>query len=370
MSDFYFINRLNPADVRKLALVASLTDNCVIITNGDGEIEWVNDGFIRLTGYHLDDVIGHYPSEKLQGPKTDPRTKAVMREGLRSGRGFKTEILNYRKDGTEFWISMQAQPVKDEYGHVLHFIGIGIDVSDRKRQEFALRESENRFRNIVSTAQEGIWLIDAEARTTYVNNRMATMLGYTVEEMMGKTVYAFMDAEAITLADYHMERRRSGIAENHDFRLLRRDGSNLWTMMATNPVFSDDKIFLGALALVTDITERRTAEATLAEAHTENELILSTIPHALIGLTNSGAVCRWNDAAERIFGITRGQALGKELSKCGLPLDGGHFAQALSVCLSEGRQIDLSDIFFRRRDGSDGSLDVNIVSRTSSTSHT
>ncbi len=366
MSDSCPIDRLDQADLRKLALVASRTDNCVIITNPQGLIEWVNDGFTRLTGYHLDEVIGKHPGTRLQGPKTDPRTREAMRGGVRSGIGFKAEVLNYRKDGSEFWISMQVQPVKDDSGQIIQFIGIGIDISDRKRQDQVLRESEDRFRNIVNTAQEGIWLIDAEARTTYANDRMAAMLGYRVDEMMGKTIYAFMDEQAIKLAEYSMERRRSGIAENHDFRLLRRDGSDLWTMMATNPVFSDDKTFIGALALVTDITERRAAETILAEAHAENELILSTIPHALIGLTHTGLVCRWNDAAERVLGIPRAHALGKELCECGLPFDCGLLAQATSACLSEKRQIDLSDIFFRRRDGSDGALDVNIVSRTSS----
>ncbi len=361
MSDYNAINRLDQAELRKLALVASHTDNCVIITNASCQIEWVNEGFVRLTGFTLNEVLGGHPGRLLQGPKTSSVTRELMRNGIRGGSDFRTEVLNYRKDGSEFWISMHVQPVRDDIGRIIQFIGIGIDISEHKHQELVLRESEDRYRNIVNTAQEGIWLIDSEARTSFVNKRMADMLGYRPEQMMGQSFFSFMDAAATTLAERNLERRRAGIAENHDFRLQHRDGRDLWTMMASNPVFGDDGAFHGALKLVTDITERKAAEAMLAAAHAENELILSTIPTALIGFDLNQRISRWNDAAERIFRLSRVQVVGKSLEECGLPLDGGSLQPAMNACRSEGRAIELSGIFFRRSDGSEGALDVMVV---------
>jgi PAS domain S-box-containing protein len=362
MFTYRAIDYLDHEEIRKLALVASRTDNCVIITDPSGEIEWVNRGFIRLTGFSREEAVGRRPGALLQGPKTDGKTKAVMHAGLLSGLGFKVDVLNYRKDGSPFWIAMDVQPVHDESGTLIQFIGIGADITERKCQEQALRDSEDRYRSIVNTAQEGIWLIDAKARTIFVNQRMSDMLGYRLDEMIGKDLFDFMDEEAAKIAATNMERRRAGIAENHDFRLRRKDGSDLWTMMATNPVIGDDGTFHGALALVTDITARKADEAKLAAAHAENELILATITTALVGLDINERVSRWNDAAERIFGLTLDQVIGKKLGECGLVLDWGELYLAMNTCLSDSKSVDVLGIAYQRPDGRDGTLDMSVVS--------
>ncbi len=121
----------------------------------------------------------------------------------------------------------------------------------------ALEHSEQRFRRIVHSAEEGIWEIDAEARTSFVNPKMAQMLGYTIEQVYEQPLDAFMDDEGRALMELNIARRRQGIAERHEFKFLRSDGSPLWATLATNPIFDGAGRYLGALALVTDITERR-----------------------------------------------------------------------------------------------------------------
>ncbi|MBJ7310710.1 EAL domain-containing protein [Rugamonas sp. CCM 8940] len=121
----------------------------------------------------------------------------------------------------------------------------------------ALERSEERFRRIVHNAEEGIWEIDAESRTTFVNPKMAQMLGYGIEQMLEQPLTAFMDAEGCAILERNIVRRQHGIAERHEFKFLRRDGSELWATLATNPIFDPDGAYLGALALVSDITARR-----------------------------------------------------------------------------------------------------------------
>jgi PAS domain S-box-containing protein len=353
---------LPDAPVPLLAQVADLTGNPVIITDAAGCIVWVNEGFSRFSGYSAHEVQGRRPGDVLQGPGTDPDTRERMREGLRTGTGFTVEVLNYRKDGRPVWIRMEAHPIRDQDGHITHFIGMGCDLTDRRDQDLALRRSEDCFRNIVNTAQEGIWLIDQEARTTFVNRRMAEMLGCSVEEMVNQSAFAFMDQAAVAEAERNFARRREGTAESHDFRLRRRDGTDLWTVMATNPVFDDAGGFIGTLALVTDITARRQQEAQLAAAHAENELILQTIPSAIIGLDVAERISRWNGAAERIFGLTRDQVHGRPLSECGIQLEWADLLPAMNTCLTEGRHVALQGTRFRRSDGSDGYLDIDIAS--------
>ena len=86
-------------------MVASRTDNAVLITDAEAYIEWVNEGFTRITGYALEDVVGRKPGSILQGPETDPATVAFMRERVAAGEGFQCEILNYGKSGRKYWLA-------------------------------------------------------------------------------------------------------------------------------------------------------------------------------------------------------------------------------------------------------------------------
>ena len=135
----------------------------------------------------------------------------------------------------------------------------------------ALERSEERFRRIVHTAEEGIWEIDAHARTSFVNPKMAQMLGYPIEAMLDQPLMAFMDEEGRAILERNIARRQQGIAERHEFKFLRRDGSELWATLATNPIFDADGSYLGALALVSDITaSRQSSELMWQQANFDN----------------------------------------------------------------------------------------------------
>jgi diguanylate cyclase (GGDEF)-like protein/PAS domain S-box-containing protein len=137
------------------------------------------------------------------------------------------------------------------------------DVSESMRTDRALRESEAHYRLIVELAQEGIWVVDEDAVTTYANRAMAEMLGTTVRGLIGRSVFEFMDEAEEAEARVELERRRSGIADK-DVRLITPDGRTVWTRMNASPMRSHDGDYRGAIALVTDVTERRCLEERLA----------------------------------------------------------------------------------------------------------
>ncbi len=118
----------------------------------------------------------------------------------------------------------------------------------------ALARSEERCRRIVHSAEEGVWELDAQSRTSFVNPRMAAMLGYEIEDMLGKPLVAFMDDEGKLMLEQNIARRQDGIFERHEFKFQHCDGQAVWTTMATNPIFDGTSRYTGALALVTDIT--------------------------------------------------------------------------------------------------------------------
>jgi len=162
-----------------------------------------------------------------------------------------------------------ASPLHDVEGHVRGSIGAFIDITERKKAEEALRESEEKYRNLIETANEGIWILewihDSEARTTYVNEKMAEMLGYSREEMIGKSVRDFTDEEGKAIFEINMEKRRQGINESHEFKLLRKDGLPIWALVNSKTLFDKNGRFTGSISMHTDITKRKEAEAKLKE---------------------------------------------------------------------------------------------------------
>jgi PAS domain S-box-containing protein len=131
---------------------------------------------------------------------------------------------------------------------------------ERKRAEEALRESEVKYRRIVDTATEGIWLLDPDTKTAFINARMAEMLGYPAEEMKGRPLTDFMFAEDVPDYQRRMAARRQGITENYERRFCRHDGQIIWTIASTTPIFDEEHQFKGFMAMFTDITKRKKAE--------------------------------------------------------------------------------------------------------------
>ncbi|AMM50132.1 hypothetical protein TH61_01605 [Rufibacter sp. DG15C] len=122
-------------ELEQLSLVASKTSNGIVIMNAQGQIEWVNKGFTSINGYTLQEVKGKRPNDFLHGPNTDPEMQKQITAGYRSGQPFTEEVLNYKKNGEEFWVKIDVTPVKNEEGQVTSYIAIQTDISYRKEAE-------------------------------------------------------------------------------------------------------------------------------------------------------------------------------------------------------------------------------------------
>jgi PAS domain S-box-containing protein len=136
---------------------------------------------------------------------------------------------------------------------------MGARIEERTRQ---LSESEEKYRRIVDTANEGIWVMGADFRTTFVNTRMTEMLGYSAEEILGRRPSNFIFEEDEPDCVRRMERCRQGIIQSYDRRFRRKDGQTLWTHISASPVLDAEK-FAGLVAMFTDISERKQAEQSL-----------------------------------------------------------------------------------------------------------
>jgi PAS domain S-box-containing protein len=134
-----------------------------------------------------------------------------------------------------------------------------------------LQESQKEYRRIIETAQEGIWVTNAEYKTTFANPRLAEMLGYTVAELLAASPLTVIDPDSIASTMIHRERRQQGIKEQYEFKLRRKDGSDLWALISTTPLTDDKEQYLGVLAMLADITDRKQAEDNILKLNTELE---------------------------------------------------------------------------------------------------
>ena len=161
------------ADVKRLALVAERTNNAVTITDADRKIVWVNRGFTRLTGYTLEEVVGKSPGKLLQCEKTDSKTIEIMHNDLGAGRGVRVEVLNRAKDGREYIVDLDIQPLTDEAGKVTGYVSVVSDVTESKRAANALREARDAAEAATRTKSEFLANMSHEIRTP-----MTAILGY------------------------------------------------------------------------------------------------------------------------------------------------------------------------------------------------
>lgn len=139
------VRRQKDDALMKLSLIAEHTSNAVIITDAHGRIEWVNEGFTRVTEYSLEEVINKKPGNVLQGHETDPDVQAFIRERIRSKMPFKAELINYTKSGKKYWVSINAQPIVDDSGEVIKFFAIESDITERKLSEIKIIEQNTRL---------------------------------------------------------------------------------------------------------------------------------------------------------------------------------------------------------------------------------
>ena len=168
-------------EINKLSLVAKNTENGVLISNSDGNVEWVNDGFTRITGYTSEEILGKTPSSLLLGPNSNMETIAYARKKQEEKEPYYIEILNYHKSGRPFWISIVNTPVKEENELKGKHIEIVNDITEKKKTEFRLVHAKNMAEQSAKVKEQFLANMSHEIRTP-----MNSIIGFTELLMRSK----------------------------------------------------------------------------------------------------------------------------------------------------------------------------------------
>lgn len=169
----------------------------------------------------------------------------------------------------------------------------------------ALRESEERYRRIIDTANEGIWVVDGDFRFTFVNGRMAEMLGYTLEEMLGKNFLSFVCDEDRAAQEREEQARRAGRTSRYERRFRRKDGETVWALVSVTPIMDSEENFQGSLAMCVDITRQKQA----VEALCLTQFAVDRVNIQAQWMDSGGRLFYVNDAACASLGYSREELL-------------------------------------------------------------
>jgi len=247
-------------------MVASLTSNGVLITDSDERIEWANAAFVRISGYPLDELLGRHPGELLQGPGTDPTVVDRIRASLRATGTFSETLLNYRKDGTPYWVAIDAHVIRDDGEDVGGYVAVHRDVTQERAQRAALAAERDFARAVMETVAQGLTVTGPDLRFTYVNPAYAAMTGHQAEELVGMHPHDVTLPAAGVDLDAVRSDRQAGRTTSYRARLRRSDGGELDVLITGVPVVHDGQL-AGSISVVTDISAEVEKQRLLRAAH-------------------------------------------------------------------------------------------------------
>ncbi len=242
----------------------------------------------------IQDISGYPPTDFINNrirsfasiihPHDQERLDQAVRQSVIAKQPYAIEYRIVRADGSLAWVYDKGQCIfskneeRQPQNLLLHIDGVILDITERKQAEADVpctqvflhsevpHESEALYHHMIETASEGVWMFDVNSKTTFVNTRMAQMLGYTVEEMLGRSLFDFIDEESRVLAQAYVERRRQGIQQRHDFKFRRKDGSDLWAIVSATPILDAASQFIGVLRMITDNSDHKQAEEALRQS--------------------------------------------------------------------------------------------------------
>lgn len=340
---------------RQHGLLESLMDampSPVFFKDTSGIYLGCNKAFEEYLGRDKDEIVGKtvydLAPEELADVYKDSDDKLLANPGTQV---YETSVKY--ADGSLHDVIFTKATFNNGQGHIGGIVGIIVDITERKRAEEALRNSEETYRTLIESLNEGVWKIDAEGRTTFTNRRMAEILGYSVEEMLGKHLFDFMDDKGKKLAEENMDRRKRGVSEQHDFEFLKKDGTRIYASLETVPLLDTHGDYAGALAGVMDITARREAEEETIAAEKKYRELAGTLPQVVFETDNAGIITYVNEKGYELFGYTEDDVkVGINALQIIDPADHRRVVGAIQKMMDGRSTGALREYLARRKDGS------------------
>ncbi len=310
--------------------VLELMPDAILITDKDYKVIAWNRAIERMTGIPKADVLGFDHHAITVGFYGEVR-KSLIDLVFVDDSELASKYSNVRRVGSTLYAEAYApavynnrgayifaavSPFYDEEGSFVGIIESIRDVTEQKRAEEALRESEERFRRITENMSDMVCELDGNGIYRYATPSYVRNLGYTPQSLIGESAFDLVhpdDRDRVTAVFMDLVRSRRDREVELRFQLA--NGSYVWLRSSGYPVFSDDDEFLGVIVNSSDITERKRAEEEARRLRNYLSNIINSMPSVLVGVDTNGCVTHWNKAAEKKTGVGSDDAKGRRLDE-------------------------------------------------------
>ncbi|MFX0033842.1 MAG: PAS domain S-box protein [Promethearchaeota archaeon] len=279
-----------------------------------------NEGNINLVNSSLVEMLGSPSAEatKQINLLTFPLLQAAgisnaIKHCIENGESSVNEFFYKSKWGKEIFCRLYLNPAIDNSGEIIGVQGIVEDITKWKYLNDKLKESEENYKNLVENAHEGVWAVDENDNTIFVNPKLCEMLGYTKDEMMGTNLHLHLEKSMSELVNSYRERRTDGLKDTYELEFIKKDRTILKTRINAAPIFSEKGEFRGSFAYITDITKRKIAEQKLKESESKFRRIFESIPDLFFLVDGDTTILDFKGKEENLY-LPPEQFLGKKLA--------------------------------------------------------
>lgn len=243
--------------ILKLSQAVEQSPVSIIITNLNGDIEYVNQTLLNITGYTFEEVIGENP-RILKSGITPIEVYKTMWETICAGNKWSGELQNKKKDGTLYWESVLITPIKNEEGHNINYLAINTDITHQKNAAMALEESSKRYQLLFEKASEGILFLSAEGIILGMNEAFAKMHGYTIDELLNLNIKAIDTPKYSKIVPDLLSRVLNGESVRFETEHFHKNGNIVSLAVSSSLIQFANESYIQAFH--TDITEQKKTE--------------------------------------------------------------------------------------------------------------
>jgi diguanylate cyclase (GGDEF)-like protein/PAS domain S-box-containing protein len=272
-------------ELNKLTRAVDQSPASILITDLDGNIEYVNPRFTAVTGYTLDEVVGKNPRFLQSGQMPESVYQDLWRS-LSAGNEWRGELVNRKKDGTLHHESVVISPIKNPDGMESHYLAVREDITERKQAEEALRVSEARHRLVADNARDVIWTMAPDGRITYISPSIEEVRGLTPAQAMQQTIEEIHPPSSQAISLGYFTSLFTDLAAGRPLNSFRgeleyfcNDGSTIWTEVMAHPIVSQGQL-VEIIGVTRDISEHKRLVLALQQAKEAAEQANAALQHA------------------------------------------------------------------------------------------
>jgi PAS domain S-box-containing protein len=304
---------LQDSEKKYRELINGMKDTAWVI-DFEGNFIDVNDAAVEVLGYSREELLAMGPNDI--DSSLDDKKIANLIKGMPTDKLQVFETMHTTKDGKTIPVEIKSSLVT--YQGQQAILSIARDITDRKQAEEALRESEERFRKVVETMEVGLGTIDENGVFNYVNKYFSKMLGYPINDMIGRSTFEFFYDETQRQAQKEvLAKRRAGMRDPtpYDLTWRRKDGQKVYTILSPTPMFDADGHYTGSFAIITDITERKRMEEASRESEEKFRTFMETASDLMHISDKDLNFTYVNDAMARTLGYSKEEMIGMNLAQ-------------------------------------------------------